>query len=261
MLPKGRQECKESSKSLGLAYAHYGIQDSQSGSSAQHRDAAQCSVIPYIGRDSGEGERVYACSWSTLLSTGHKANPGNKLSSNTILKRKTMTPPPFNTSPFLQELFRPLCLLSSPLTGDLFQLQLWTLQELRTWGVTLTYSEFSEDGYITPLISSTQLTGFSLWCHALQINSPWIPLQLVLENLFQPSNNKQRKKNCYFLVLNYQCMCVCTPIVHQAPLSMKFSRQEHWNVLPFPSPGNLPDWVVKPMSLTSPALVGRFFTT
>ena len=120
-----------------------------------------------------------------------------------------MTPPPFNTSPFLQELFRPLCLLSSPLTGDLFQLQLWTLQELRTWGVTLTYSEFSEDGYITPLISSTQLTGFSLWCHALQINSPWIPLQLVLENLFQPSNNKQRKKNCYFLVVNYQCVCVC----------------------------------------------------
>ena len=124
-----------------------------------------------------------ACSGSTLLSTGHKANPGNKLSSTTILKRKMMTPPPFNTSPFLQE--------------------------LRTWGVTLTYSEFSEDGYITPLISSTQLTGFSLWCHALQINSPWIPLQLVLENLFQPSNNKQRKKNCYFLVVNYQCVCVC----------------------------------------------------
>ena len=205
----GRCECEESSRSLGLAYAHYGIQDSQSGPSAQHRDAAQCSVIPSTGRDSEEDEHVCACSGSTLLSTGHKANPGNKLSSTTFLKRKTMTPPPFNTSPFLQELFRPLCLLSSPLTGDLFQLQLWTLQELRTWGVTLTYSEFSEDGYITPLISSTQLTGFSLWCHALQINSPWIPLQLVLENLFQPSNNKQRKKNCYFLVVNYQCVCVC----------------------------------------------------
>ena len=28
---------------------------------------------------------------------------------------------------------------------------------------------------------------------------------------------------------------------HQAPLSMKFSRQECWSGLPFPSPGDLPD--------------------
>ena len=27
----------------------------------------------------------------------------------------------------------------------------------------------------------------------------------------------------------------------QAPLSMGFSRQEYWSVLPFPSPGDLPD--------------------
>ena len=27
----------------------------------------------------------------------------------------------------------------------------------------------------------------------------------------------------------------------QAPLSMEFSRQEYWNELPFPSPGNLPN--------------------
>ena len=27
----------------------------------------------------------------------------------------------------------------------------------------------------------------------------------------------------------------------QAPLSMEFSRQEYWNELPFPSPGDLPD--------------------
>ena len=29
-------------------------------------------------------------------------------------------------------------------------------------------------------------------------------------------------------------------VVHQAPLSMGFSRQEYWNGLPFPSPGDLP---------------------
>ena len=35
---------------------------------------------------------------------------------------------------------------------------------------------------------------------------------------------------------------------HQTPLSMGFSRQEHWNVLPFPSPGDLPDPGIKPGS-------------
>ena len=36
--------------------------------------------------------------------------------------------------------------------------------------------------------------------------------------------------------------------VHQAPLSMGFSRQEYWNGLPFPSPGDPPDPGIKPMS-------------
>ena len=30
-------------------------------------------------------------------------------------------------------------------------------------------------------------------------------------------------------------------IAHQASLSMGFSRQEYWNVLPFPLPGDLPN--------------------
>ena len=44
----------------------------------------------------------------------------------------------------------------------------------------------------------------------------------------------------------------------QAPLSMGFSRQEYWSQLPFPSPEDLPDPRIKPMS---PALAGSFFTT
>ena len=39
-------------------------------------------------------------------------------------------------------------------------------------------------------------------------------------------------------------------VAHQAPLSMGFSRQEHWSVLPCPSPGDLPDSGIEP---TSPA--------
>ena len=42
---------------------------------------------------------------------------------------------------------------------------------------------------------------------------------------------------------------------------MEFFRQEYWSGLPFPSPGDLPERGMEPMSLESPVLVGRFFTT
>ena len=43
-------------------------------------------------------------------------------------------------------------------------------------------------------------------------------------------------------------------IVHQAPLSMGFPRQEYWRGLPFPPVDDLPDPGIKPRSITSPAL-------
>ena len=50
-------------------------------------------------------------------------------------------------------------------------------------------------------------------------------------------------------------------VAHQAPLSIGFSRQEYRSGLPFPFPGDLPHPGIKPASLRSPALAGRFFTT
>ena len=47
----------------------------------------------------------------------------------------------------------------------------------------------------------------------------------------------------------------------QASLSVEFSRQEYWNGLPCPPPGDLSDLGIKPRSLTYPALGGGFFTT
>ena len=41
---------------------------------------------------------------------------------------------------------------------------------------------------------------------------------------------------------------------------MGFSRQEYWSGLPSPPPGDLPDPEIEPTSLTSPELVGVFFT-
>ena len=46
---------------------------------------------------------------------------------------------------------------------------------------------------------------------------------------------------------------------YQAPLSMGFSGQEHWSGLPCPPPGDLPNPGIKPESLMSPALAGRFW--
>ena len=72
--------------------------------------------------------------------------------------------------------------------------------------------------------------------------------------------------------LPHACMCaksfhLCSTLCDsmdfslQAPLSMGFSRQEHWSRFPRPPPSDFPDSGIKPMSLTSLALTGRFFTT
>ena len=50
-------------------------------------------------------------------------------------------------------------------------------------------------------------------------------------------------------------------VAHPAPLPMEFSRQEYWSGVPLPSPGDLPNPGIEPVSLVSPALVGRFFPT
>ena len=44
-------------------------------------------------------------------------------------------------------------------------------------------------------------------------------------------------------------------VAHQAPLSMRFPRQEYWSGLPLPSPGDLSNPGMEP------ELAGGFFTT
>ena len=69
-------------------------------------------------------------------------------------------------------------------------------------------------------------------------------------------------------------MCMCTQlfspvqlfvipciVAHQAPLYMGLSWQEYWSGLSFYPPGDLPHPGSEPMSLTSPELAGKFFTT
>ena len=70
-------------------------------------------------------------------------------------------------------------------------------------------------------------------------------------------------------LIKFRSMSVCLVMPHffrpdgwtvagQAPLSMRFPRQEYCSGLPFPSLGYLPNPGIEPMSLAS---AGRFFTT
>ena len=80
--------------------------------------------------------------------------------------------------------------------------------------------------------------------------------------LTQPEARGTETHHTYVCVLSRVQLSV-TPwtVARQAPLSMRFSRQEYWGGLPFPPPGNLPNPGIEPSSLMSPALAGGFFTT
>ena len=58
---------------------------------------------------------------------------------------------------------------------------------------------------------------------------------------------------CYYSVVKSCLDSFVTPwiVAHQAPLSMGFSRQDHWRGLTSPSSGGLPDLVTEP---AAPAL-------
>ena len=53
------------------------------------------------------------------------------------------------------------------------------------------------------------------------------------------------------VLVTQPCPTLCDPmdyIAHHASLSMGFSRQEYWNMLPFLPPGDLPDPGIEPRS-------------
>jgi len=52
----------------------------------------------------------------------------------------------------------------------------------------------------------------------------------------------------WYLLSSVQYFAIAWTVVHQAPLSMEFSREEHWNGFPFPSLGDLNNPGIKPGS-------------
>ena len=72
------------------------------------------------------------------------------------------------------------------------------------------------------------------------------------------TNSKTLRQPCCFVQL-LSCVWIFeTPwiVAYQVPLSVRLSRKEYWNGLPFPFPGDLPNPRIKP---ASPAFAGRLF--
>ena len=80
---------------------------------------------------------------------------------------------------------------------------------------------------------------------------------------------RKSRDAAYLTNFDHLCMCAkslqsCLTLYNPMDcslLSMGFSWQEYWSGLPCSSLGDVPDPGIKPVSLMSPALAGRFFTT
>ena len=88
-----------------------------------------------------------------------------------------------------------------------------------------------------------------LFLHVISLINIFIE---VIYNVVLISAVQQRDSVIYMLRLSVGAS-VCDP-VDCSPLSTEFSRQEYWNGLPFPSPGDLPDPGIEPRSPVSSVL-------
>ena len=103
--------------------------------------------------------------------------------------------------------------------------------ETRKW-YTVLFMENMISSYLRVMASRKR--GVTMRCHSTCILSHFRPVQLF--------------------VTTWTVGC-------QTSLSMGFSRQEYWNGLPCPPPGDLPDPGIEPAPLMSVALAEKFFTT
>ena len=98
------------------------------------------------------------------------------------------------------------------------------------------------------------------------------PLMLLcLKKIFLMAKKLSMLKHQYIIKYCLQSLWVCVlsrvpffatlwTLAHQSPLSLGFTRQEHWSGLLFPSL-DLPHPEIQPAPVTPPALAGRFFPT
>ena len=90
----------------------------------------------------------------------------------------------------------------------------------------------------------------------------WVVSQPALSSGWETLFLSSRLVCC--MLRRFSCVWLfATPwtVACQAPLFMGFLSQEYWRGLPCLPPGNLPKPGIEPVSLTSLAFTGQFFTT
>ena len=112
------------------------------------------------------------------------------------------------------------------------------------------------------------------WLYSLQILF-LVLLEIILYN-YNMYNYNCIILYCIIILYNYNYKMILCVLNHfhrvwlfatlwtaayQAPPSLGFSRQQYQSGLPCPTPENLRDPEIEPMSPRSPVLAGRFFTT
>ena len=114
---------------------------------------------------------------------------------------------------------------------------------------------------------------YNLWGHKALGTTELLTLSHVRGNRKIWSWQEASKFSIFFINNFAVCVCVCSvaqscptlcgpwTVAHQAPLSLRFSRQEYWSWVPFPTPGHLSNPWIESVSLASPTLAGEFFST
>ena len=143
----------------------------------------------------------------------------------------------------------------------LVRINMWPVFKLRTTLFTIHSSpSLWEEGMVL-MPWSTWNSSFSALCmmHALCI---YVFSEILLSKVLTTNSLSSFACACMLSRLSRIRLFV-TPwtLTCQAPLSMGFSRQEYWSGLLWPPSGDLSDSGSEPVSPTSPALAGEFFTS
>ena len=122
-----------------------------------------------------------------------------------------------------------------------------------TWYSTSKYpGSWAHRGWEFPLVKSEHLCWIEVYKESLH---------RVLGTHFSQDPAVQHPRSicvCACVLTHVQLIATPWTVIHQAPLSMGFSKQASWSGLPVPTPEDLLDPGIK---CASPALAGRFFTT
>ena len=152
--------------------------------------------------------------------------------------------------------------MTDPKNGDLFApwLQIWWLQ------LTVGFSRWHSDKESTCPYRRCKICSFNPWAEKIPWRREWQPTPVVLPGKFHgesslagynPWDHKELDTNEWLsthtllktlpcVLSHVQLLATLWTVAHQAPLSMGFYRQEHWNGFPCPPPGDLPDSEMKP---------------